>query len=46
MRTSVSVNYDEEVTLDFWKRIISDFYKESEEWSSALWNYLFVYYDP
>lgn len=46
LRTTVSVNYEEEVTLDFWKRIISDYYKESEEWSSALWNYLFVYYDP
>lgn len=27
LRTTVTVNYEQEVVLDFWKRIISDYYK-------------------
>lgn len=42
----MSVDYQHEIFKDFWKKIMNENYKESEEWASALWKYMYVQYDP
>jgi hypothetical protein len=46
IQTVVSVDYEEELYKDFWNRVNREYYRDSDEWFSAIWNYLYVYYDP
>lgn len=43
LTTVVFVDYQREIFKDFWKKIMNDYYNESEQWGSAFWNYLYVY---
>ena len=38
----IHTNHQLEVFKDFWAKVMKNHYSESEQWASALWNYLHV----
>lgn len=46
LNVAVSVDYQKELFKDFWLKVMTNNYRETEEWGNALWKYLYVYFDP
>ena len=46
LKRATYIDYNLEVYKDFWAKIMQNHYSETQEWGSALWNYLHVREDP